>query len=109
MSASDAIIKAVEEISGDMVALPRSEEYNDLAKSYFAELEREIRPACFVTPSSRAQVADIVKAIKPLARPSMLAICGAGRQATPGVANVRDGVTIHLQKLRGIGPWKILK
>ncbi|KAI0890678.1 uncharacterized protein GGS22DRAFT_184027 [Annulohypoxylon maeteangense] len=31
-----------------------------------------------------------------------MAICGAGQQATPGVANVRDGLTIHLGNLRGI-------
>lgn len=30
------------------------------------------------------------------------AIDGSGQQATPGVANVRDGLTIHLQNLRGI-------
>ncbi|KAI1754034.1 hypothetical protein F4782DRAFT_545374 [Xylaria castorea] len=101
MSVSDAI-KAVENISGGLIALPGSEEYTKLAKSYFTELEREIKPACFATPTSTAQVADIVKAIKPFAGPSMLAICGAGQQATPGVANVQDGLAINLQKLRGI-------
>ncbi|TGJ86546.1 hypothetical protein E0Z10_g2234 [Xylaria hypoxylon] len=69
-------IKAVEKISSDLVALPGSDEYDSLAKSYFTELEREIKPACFITPSSTAEVADIVKAIKPFAMPSMLAICG---------------------------------
>ncbi|KAI1120564.1 hypothetical protein F5Y10DRAFT_258109 [Nemania abortiva] len=101
MTVSDAI-KAIEGISNSLVALPGSEEYDRLAKSYFTELERELKPACFVTPSSTAQVADILKAIKPFAEPSMLAICGAGQQATPGVANVRDGLTIDLRRLRGI-------
>ncbi|KAI8947754.1 hypothetical protein F4801DRAFT_592358 [Xylaria longipes] len=80
MSVSDAII-AVEKISDGLVALPGSEEYNNLTSSYFTELEREIKPACFITPNSTAQVAAVVKAIRPFAKPSMLAICGAA----PGI------------------------
>ncbi|KAI0114416.1 hypothetical protein GGR51DRAFT_443933 [Nemania sp. FL0031] len=101
MSIPDAI-KAVSAISSDLVALPGSDEYEKLVGSYFTELERELKPACFMTPASASQVADILKAIKPFTKPSTLAVCGAGQQATPGVANVGDGITIHLRKLRGI-------
>ncbi|KAI1451455.1 FAD-binding domain-containing protein [Annulohypoxylon moriforme] len=101
MSVAGAI-EAARQISGDLVVLPGAETYNELTKSYFSELERELKPACFLTPSSPAQVADIIKAIKPLGLLSKVAICGAGQQATPGVANVRDGLTIHLKNLRGI-------
>lgn len=101
MSIPDAV-KAVSAISNDLVALPGSDEYEKLAGSYFTELERELKPACFMTPGSASQVADILRAIKPFTKPSTLAICGAGQQATPGVANVGDGITIHLRKLRGI-------
>lgn len=101
MSILDAI-KLVGAISSDLVALPGSDEYDKLAASYLTELERELKPACFMTPRSASQVSEILKAIKPFAKPSSLAICGAGQQATPGVANVGDGLTIHLQQLRGI-------
>ncbi|KAJ2986360.1 hypothetical protein NUW58_g5067 [Xylaria curta] len=101
MSVAEAI-RAIKAISSDLIAVPGSEEYGNLTNSYFTELEREIKPACFVTPNSTAQVAEVVKAIKPFARPSLLAICGAGQQATRGVANVQGGVTLHLHKLRGL-------
>ncbi|RYP61823.1 hypothetical protein DL771_009989 [Monosporascus sp. 5C6A] len=101
MPLSDAI-EAVKKISSDLAVLPGSEEYDEITKSYFSELERELKPACFLTPSSVSQVADIVKAIKPFAGRSAVAICGSGQQATPGVANVRHGLTIHLRNLRGI-------
>ncbi|KAI1503598.1 FAD-binding domain-containing protein [Biscogniauxia marginata] len=101
MSVSSAI-EAVQKISSDLVVLPENGEYDEIIKSYFSELERELKPACFLTPSSASQVADVVKAIKPFAGRSMIAICGSGQQATPAVANVRDGITIHLRNLRGI-------
>lgn len=101
MSVSDAI-EAVKNISSDLAVLPESEEYDAIIKSYFSELERELKPACFLTPNSASQVADIVKAIKPFASHSNIAICGSGQQATPAVANVRDGLTIHLRNLRGV-------
>lgn len=101
MSLLDAI-KSIGAISSDLGALPGSDEYEKLARSYFTELERDLKPACFMTPASAIQVADVLVAIKPFTTPSTLAICGAGQQATPGVANVSGGVTIHLRKLRGI-------
>ncbi|OTB09989.1 hypothetical protein K445DRAFT_380509 [Daldinia sp. EC12] len=101
MSILDAI-EAVKGISSDLVVLPGSKEYDDITSSYFTELERELKPAGFLTPSSASQVSNIVKAIKPFAGPSTVAICGSGQQATPAVANVRDGLTIHLRNLRGI-------
>ncbi|KAK7743428.1 hypothetical protein SLS62_010572 [Diatrype stigma] len=102
MSVSDAI-EAVGETSRGLVALPGSEQYETILKSYFPELERELRPACFLTPSSASQVADIVKAIKPfVGRSSKVAICGSGQQATPAVANVHGGLTIHMRNLQGV-------
>ncbi|KAJ3567881.1 hypothetical protein NPX13_g6614 [Xylaria arbuscula] len=79
MSTPDAI-NAVKTISSDLLG---SDDYDKLA-AYFTELEQ------------------ILKAIKPFAKPRSLSICGAGRQATPGVADVGDGITIHLRKLRRI-------
>ncbi|RYP64890.1 hypothetical protein DL769_006498 [Monosporascus sp. CRB-8-3] len=101
MSVSNAI-EAVKKISSDLVVLLESEEYDEITKSYFSELERELKPACFLTPSSASRVVDIVKAIKPFALRSNVAVCGSGQQATTAVANVRDGLTIHLRNLRGV-------
>lgn len=101
MSIPDAI-KAVSTISSDLVALTGSDKYEKLAKSYFTELERQLKPACFTTPGSASQIADILKAIKTFTKSSTLAICDAGQQPTPGVSNVGDGITIHLRSFCGI-------
>lgn len=103
MSLSSAI-DALNKISSDLVVLPKSKKYDTITASYFSALERELTPACFVSPSSAMQVADIVKALKPFTNilKSKLAICGLGQQSTPGVANVRDGITINLKNLRGV-------
>ncbi|KAH7310807.1 hypothetical protein B0I35DRAFT_439735 [Stachybotrys elegans] len=95
-------IEAVQKISTKLVALPDSEEYNEIIKSYYTELERELRPACFLTPYSPGDVADILKALKPLLDSPVVAIAGAGQQTTPGAANIQGGITIHLRNLRGI-------
>lgn len=101
MSVSNAI-KAVKEIADDLVVLPENQAYDEISASYFSGLERDLKPACFVTPSSAKQVADVVKALKPFADNLKLAVCGSGQQCTPEVANVRDGITIHMRNLRGI-------
>ncbi len=95
-------IEALQEVLKEEVFLPGSNTYDELSWSYFSELERELRPACFVTPNSTAQVACIVKALRPFANDIKIAICGAGQQSTAAVANVRDGITIHLRGLKGI-------
>lgn len=85
-----------------LVVLTETKEYDDLINSYFSALERDLKPQCFLTPSSVSDVATIVKALKPCADGLKLAVCGAGQQATPGVANTHNGITIHLRGLRGI-------
>lgn len=101
MAISQAI-QAIKEISNDLVIAPRSETYDEITKSYFSELERELKPAYFLTPNSAQQVSQILKACKPFAGDLQIAICGAGQQVTPGVANIRDGLTIHLRGLKGV-------
>ncbi len=101
MAAMHAIV-ALQEVLKDEVFLPGSNTYDELSRSYFSELERELRPACFVTPNSTTQVACIVKALRPFANNTKTTICGAGQQSTAAVANVRNGITIHLRGLKGI-------
>lgn len=101
MSVAEAI-NAIKEISNELVALPDDNAYNELTKSYFSELERELKPAAYLVPTSAQEVSKIVRTLRPFRNEMKIAICGSGQQATPAVANVRNGLTIHLQGLRGI-------
>jgi FAD/FMN-containing dehydrogenase len=101
MSISKAI-EAVKAVSTDLLILPGSQTYDAITSSYFTELERELKPAAFLCPRTTSEVSDVVKSMKPFAVEGKIAICGSGQQATPGVANVRDGLTIHLRNLKGV-------
>ena len=101
MSVTEAI-EALKSVSKDLVALPSDSAYDELTGSYFSELERELRPAAYLTPTSAQGVSKIVKTLRPFQKYVRIAVCGSGQQATPAVANVRDGLTIHLRGLRGI-------
>lgn len=101
MAATQAA-QAIKEISDDLVVSTESETYNEITESYFSELERELEPEYFVLPQSAQQVSQVLKACRPFAGDLRIAICGAGQQCTPGVANVRDGLTIHLRNLKGV-------
>lgn len=79
MSIPDAI-KAVETISSDLVALLGSDEYSKLAVSYFTEVERELKPACFVTSSSASQVGSL---ILPMHGVSSVTMLSATRSSWP--------------------------
>jgi FAD/FMN-containing dehydrogenase len=92
----------IERISDDRIVAPESEAYDKITKSYFSEVEHELRPAYFITPRSTQQASQILNACKPFANNLQIAICGGGQQCTPGVANVRDGLTIHLGNLKGV-------
>ncbi|PSN73621.1 FAD-binding domain-containing protein [Corynespora cassiicola Philippines] len=101
MSVAKAI-SVVKAISADIVVSPEDQIYDDITKSYFTGLNRDLKPAAYLVPSLATQVADIVKAIKPFAQNLKIAVAGAGQQATPKVSNVSDGLTIHLRKLLGV-------
>lgn len=102
MSSVPDAIEAITQISSNLVVLPGSEQYDEITESYFSELERELKPSCFLVPSSASEVSQILKTLRPFAEGIKFAVCGSGQQATPGVANVKDGITIHLQNLRGV-------
>ena len=95
-------LQALEKLPSDLVVRPESEEYDEILQSYYSGLNRELKPAVFFTPRSASQAAEIIKAVKSCARPSTIAICGAGQQTTPGVANVQGGLTFHLRNLTGV-------
>lgn len=95
-------IQATKSLSTDLVAVPGTQRYDDLGASYYSGLNRDLKPACFVTPSTAAQLSDAVKLLKSVAPAASVAICGHGQQATPGVNSVRNGITIHLGNLKGV-------
>ncbi|KAK6074294.1 FAD binding domain-containing protein [Seiridium cupressi] len=95
-------LEAVKKISDNLLVNRGTEKYDGIVNSYFSELERELKPEAFLVPDSVPLVAAIVVALKPFAKGLQLAICGSGQQATPSVANVQNGLTIHLRKLRGV-------
>jgi FAD/FMN-containing dehydrogenase len=101
MAASRAA-QAIKKISSNLVVSPQSEEYDEILKSYFSEVERELKPAYFITPRSAQQVSQVLEVCRPFAGDLQIAICGAGQQSTPRVANVRDELTVHLRNLKGI-------
>lgn len=54
---------ALKAISDDLIVLPGGEAYDEITKSYFSELERELKPACYLTPRSADTVSELVKVL----------------------------------------------
>jgi hypothetical protein len=69
-------IEAVARKRSDVVVLPESQLYDTILGSYFSGLERALRPACFMTPSSVTDVVDIIEAIRPFSNRLKVAVCG---------------------------------
>lgn len=101
MSISKAI-ESLRAISTDLVVQIGSPEYDYIIGKYLSKFESDLKPAAFATPRNKEEVASILKAIKPFGNKVPLAITGAGQQPAPGVANVTDGITIHMSRFKGI-------
>ncbi|KAJ4368374.1 hypothetical protein N0V83_006731 [Neocucurbitaria cava] len=101
MSVSEAI-QALKAISASLVVLPGSDEYKEISRSYLSTVESDLEPAAFALPSTKDDVAAILKALKPFDNKVPIAICGGGQQPAAGVANVAGGITIHLRRFKGI-------
>lgn len=84
----------------DKVILPSQPEYAAVKASYFSLQEREISPACVVTPKTTADVATAVQALVQHDVP--FAVRGGGHALNAGAANVEAGVTIDLRGLNQI-------
>jgi FAD/FMN-containing dehydrogenase len=101
MSVSEAI-DALKAISESLVVLPGSEEYEKVNGSYLSTFESQLKPAAFALPSTTQDVTAILKALTPFEDKVPVAICGAGQQPAAGVANVANGITIHMQRFKGV-------
>lgn len=85
-------------------AQPGSSDYDGLNHVYQSGLCSDITPACIVQPSTTDDVSTFVKTIKPfaLSGKAPFAIVGGGQQPEPGCSNIQDGMTLSLQRLKGI-------
>lgn len=101
MSVSKAI-EALQNISTDLVILLGSDEYESVSATYLSTFESELKPAAFALPSSTHEVKAVLEALTAFESEVPVAICGAGQHPSAGVANVADGITIHMQRFKGI-------
>ncbi|KAI0902487.1 FAD-binding domain-containing protein [Annulohypoxylon nitens] len=88
----------------DHLALPGTDEYAKLNRSYLSLLQSEIRPAAIFLPRNKEQVARFVQVFKPfaLSGATHFAVRGAGQQPLPGCSNAEGGVTVDLRYVTGI-------
>lgn len=104
MTSSKAIEALQGAFAGDQLALPGSDEFTTLNKSYLSCLQSDITPAAIFLPKAKDDVAKFVSAVKPfaLSGDAPFAIRGAGQQPVPGCSNVANGITLDLRHLKGI-------
>ncbi|KAJ0119822.1 fad binding domain-containing protein [Diaporthe amygdali] len=83
----------------DDVVYPNSTAYIT-ENTYWSNRQGEVKPACFVTPRSTANVSAIVKSLISLQAP--FSVKAGGHTAFAGGSNVDQGVTIDLLKMADI-------
>ncbi|OTA78790.1 hypothetical protein M434DRAFT_18136 [Hypoxylon sp. CO27-5] len=91
-------------LGADKVHLPDSTGYNETLSSYFSPQAAAVRPACFVTPQT---VADVSAAVKFLTSsdncgPYNFAVRAGSHMWFAGANNTPDGVTIDLSGLDSV-------
>ncbi|SPQ23618.1 c707416b-dcfe-49b6-ad34-7f99f2c61f99 [Thermothielavioides terrestris] len=81
-----------------------SDEYDKANGSYFSAFENEVKPLYIAKPATVEQVQRLVEALRPhvIAGSCRIAIRGEGHTPFAGSANVQDGVTIDMRRLKGI-------
>ncbi|KAI1306687.1 hypothetical protein F5Y03DRAFT_394527 [Xylaria venustula] len=86
------------------IILPGSEEYEQANSSYFSAFENELKPWCIAQPRDVMQVQSLILTLRPylLSGLCQVAIRGAGHTPFAGSANINNGVTIDLRRLKGI-------
>ncbi|KAF2826167.1 FAD-binding domain-containing protein [Ophiobolus disseminans] len=91
-------------------ALPHSilerggQDYDEANGSYFTLFASNLKPAFIVQPSDANEVSKILRAISPhwKENSTRVAVRGTGHTPFAGSANIADGITIDLRKLKGI-------
>lgn len=80
-----------------------SDDYEKDNGSYFSAFENELQPAYIAKPATSEQVRRLVEVLRPhvLAGSCRIAVRGEGHTPFAGSANVQDGVTIDMRRLKG--------
>jgi hypothetical protein len=83
---------------------PGSDDYEQFNNSYFSAFENELRPSYIVRPSTVEQVCALVDVLRPhvFSGSCRVAIRGEGHTPVAGSANIQNGVTIDMRRLKGI-------
>ncbi|KAK1759943.1 hypothetical protein QBC47DRAFT_438269 [Echria macrotheca] len=95
-----------------IISLPETVGYNASQQSYFLAQQREVSPACVVSPTTTDQVATIIKTIassssrgdcqKGSQARCPFVIRSGGHSAVPGTVNSAGGVTLDLRAFNSI-------
>lgn len=90
-------------LGADKVQLPGSPAYNASLSSYFSLQAAAVRPQCFVTPTTSADVAAVVGTLTTTdAACPFFAIRAGGHMWQPGANNAPGGVTVDLTGLDAV-------
>ncbi|KAI9800734.1 MAG: hypothetical protein M1833_003150 [Piccolia ochrophora] len=84
------------------VSTPNVGRYKDELLEYFSAQEREVEPSCIVSPRSPEDVSVILKNIQQTQGQCQFAIKGGGHMPWGGAANIADGITIDLERMRDV-------
>lgn len=106
-SNSETILNALTTALGnDATSLlqPGSAEYERDNGSYFSAFENELKPYFIAKPATVEQVQGLVRALRPhlVAGSCRIAVRGGGHTPFAGSANIQDGVTIDMRRLKGV-------
>jgi FAD binding domain-containing protein len=90
---------AIENVLPGRVVYPDAPAYN-LSNSYWSSRQSDLKPSCFVLPTSAE---DVSKALKILtSRGSLFTVKSGGHTTFPGGSSIQNGVTIDLGALDNI-------
>lgn len=106
-ASSPQLLSALTAVLGNKpgaLSLPGSADYERYNGSYFSAFENEVKPSCIVKPATVEQVQRLVHVLRPyaLAGSIRIAIRGEGHTPFAGSANVQDGITIDMRRVKGI-------
>ncbi|KAF1957642.1 FAD-binding domain-containing protein [Byssothecium circinans] len=99
-----ALKKILTETLPSKLLTPGNEEYDKSNNSYFTVFASSIKPSFIVQPTSVDEVSGLLRSLHPLLvnDEAKLAVKGTGHTPFAGSANIENGVTVDLQRLKGI-------
>ncbi|KAK8039718.1 oxidoreductase [Apiospora rasikravindrae] len=97
---------ALYRVMGAKVSYPGQQAFESSVASYWSVLERELRPSCVVTPSSKSDVSQSVFVLRigdeVFPGQCNFAVRSGGHTPFAGSANIQSGITIDLSKMKHV-------